>query len=404
MRVLLVNKFYYPRGGDCIYTIELEKLLASKGNDVALFSMHHPSNLTSKYESYFPSHIDFNRRSLKGLISLLVRPFGASEVRGKFTQLLDDFRPDVVHLNNIHSQLSPVIAFICQKKKIPVVWTLHDYKLVCPAYLFLSNGKPCEACLEKKWSVIRKRCIKNNLYASLVAYFEARHWNSSKLDDLTARFISPSKFLKDKMVQGGFNSDKITVLHNFVNAPGQAEIQETNQSYYCYVGRLSSEKGIKTLLEAASALGVYNLKIIGTGPMEEELIAGNRMKHVEFMGHRTGVELRNLIAGSKFLVLPSEVYENNPLTILEALWMGVPVLGSNMGGIPELIMPGLNGLLFEAGNVQDMRSKIENLWQNNNQFLRNEISHDAQLNYSSERYYEKLSDIYKSAVHLHRGI
>ena len=210
--------------------------------------------------------------------------------------------------------------------------------------------------------------------------------------------------MKDKIGRGGINTDKITVLHKFVNDPVRAAIKETNQSYYCYVGRLSSEKGIKTLLESASVLGGYNLKIIGTGPMEEELIAGNRMKHVEFMGHRTGVELRNLIAGSKFLVLPSEVYENNPLTILEALWMGTPVLGSNMGGIPELIMPGLNGLLFEAGNIQDMTSKIEYLWQNNNQFHRDEISHDAQLKFSSERYYEKLSDIYKSAVKLRRGI
>lgn len=403
MRVLLVNKFYYPRGGDCIYTIELEKLLISKGNDVALFSMHHPSNQISKFDRYFPSHIDFNRRSLRGLISLLVRPFGASEVREKFTRLLNDFKPDIVHLNNIHSQLSPVIALICHNRGIPVVWTLHDYKLVCPAYLFLSSGKPCEACLEKKWSVIRKRCIKNNLYASLVAYFEAKHWNASKLDELTDRFISPSKFLKDKMVQGGFNSDKISVLHNFVNVTKQAAIKETIKTYYCYVGRLSSEKGIKTLLEAASGLEAYNLKIIGSGPMEEELIAGNRIKHVEFLGHRSGSELKNLISGSKFLVLPSEVYENNPLTILEALSMGIPVLGSNMGGIPELIRPGFNGLLFEAGNVLDMRSKIEYLWQNSNQFLQDEISHNAQLSFNSEHYYERISDIYKSAIQSHRG-
>ncbi len=403
MRVLLVNKFYYPRGGDCIYTIELEKLLISKGNDVALFSMHHPSNQISKFDRYFPSHIDFNRRSLRGLISLLVRPFGALEVREKFTRLLNDFKPDIVHLNNIHSQLSPVIALICHNRGIPVVWTLHDYKLICPAYLFLSNGKPCEACLEKKWSVIRKRCIKNNLYASLVAYFEAKHWNASKLDELTDRFISPSKFLKDKMVQGGFNSDKIAVLHNFVNVTKQAEFKETNKTYYCYVGRLSSEKGVKTLLEAASGLEGYNLKIIGAGPMEEELIAENRIKHVEFLGHRSGAELKNLISGSKFLVLPSEVYENNPLTILEALSLGIPVLGSDMGGIPELIMPGFNGLLFEAGNVQDMRSKIEYLWQNSNQFLHDEISHSAQLSFNSEHYYERISDIYKSAIQLHRG-
>jgi glycosyltransferase involved in cell wall biosynthesis len=396
MKILLANKFYYPRGGDCIYTIGLEKLLKAKGHDVAVFSMKHPSNLPSGYSEYFPSHIDFNKRNLRSLISLLVRPFGASEVCENFTRLIHDFNPDIVHLNNIHSQLSPVIAVICYRNRIPVVWTLHDYKLVCPAYLFLNNGKPCEACLENKWSVVKKKCIKNNLLASLVAYWEARLWNQSKLNKVTDRFISPSSFLKGKMVSGGVDASKIEVMHNFIDIPDYQRRTDANGTYYCYVGRLSSEKGVQTLLMAAAGLPEYQLKIIGTGPLQEELITANRLPNVEFMGYRTGAELNSILSGSKFLIVPSEVYENNPLTVLEALSLGIPVLGASIGGIPELIKPGFNGLLFESGDVTDMQNKIKHLWQNPDDFIGDDIAREAQKYYNQNNYYDRLLQLYNT--------
>ena len=394
MKILLANKFYYPRGGDCIYTIALEKLLKAKGHDVAVFSMHHPSNLPSGYSGYIPSHIDFNKRSIRSLLSLLVRPFGATEVRESFTRLISDFKPDIVHLNNIHSQLSPIIAVICHKYRIPVVWTLHDYKLVCPAYLLLSNGKPCEACLDKKWNVVKKRCIKNNWFASLVAYWEAQIWNLAKLSKVTDRFISPSSFLKSIMIKGGIDSAKIEVMHNFIDIPDYQRGAGANEDYYCYVGRLSAEKGITTLLKAAAGLPAYKLKIIGTGPLEKELISANRLPNVEFLGYRTGAELNSLMAGSKFLIVPSEVYENNPLTILEALSLGIPVLGAEIGGIPELIIPGCNGMLFEAGNVNEMQEKIEYIWQKPEDFVGDDIAREAENNYNANSYYDRLIQLY----------
>ena len=299
MKILLANKFYYPRGGDCVYTISLEKLLKEKGHDVAVFSMEHPSNLPSSYSEYFPSHIDFNKRSIKSLISLLVRPFGASEVRESFTRLINDFQPDLVHLNNIHSQLSPILALICYRKRIPVFWTLHDYKLVCPAYLLLNKGQPCESCLKNRWSVITKRCIKNSLSASLVAYWEARIWNLTKLFKVTDFFIAPSNFLKSKMLIAGANPEKIAVMHNFVDISHNNKKVQADKDYYCYIGRLNIEKGLKTLLNVASKLPDYKLKVIGTGPLEEELISGNRLSNVEYLGFRTGEELTPL-----FLLFP----------------------------------------------------------------------------------------------------
>ncbi len=398
MRVILVNKFYYHRGGDCIYTIELEKLLKSKDHEVAVFSMQHPFNKISEYSVYFPSHIDFNKRSLKSLFSLMIRPFGSYEVRRKFTRLIHDFKPDIIHLNNIHSQLSPVIAQIGKKHNIPVLWTLHDYKLVCPAYLLLNRGKPCEECLDKRWSVVTKRCIKDNFIASLIAYCEARYWNSGKLSKITDIFISPSNFLKVKMVKGGFNPSKIEILHNFVRLYGSPAQMNGQKDYYCYIGRISSEKGIETLLKAAEGLPEYKLKIVGSGPLEKVLSSRNRSENIEFVGFKTGEELKSILSGSRFMVVPSEVFENNPLTVLEALCLGIPVLGSDIGGIPELIIPDFNGMLFERGNVKDMAEKIKYLWNNFIYFKQDEIIEDAQLRFNSENFYNKLLKLYKTVT------
>jgi len=396
MRILLANKFYYHRGGDCIYTIELEKLLKSKGHQVAIFSMFHPANKNSEYSEYFPSQVDFNKRDIRSIVSLLIRPFGSHEVREKFNRILTDFRPDIIHLNNIHSQLSPIIAQMGHNRGIPIVWTLHDYKLVCPAYLLLSKGKPCQLCLEKKWSVISEKCIKDNFIASFIAYWEASYWNSTKLCKITDLFISPSNFLRGKMIQGGFDPGKIVVLNNFMKSASITAEVNTKEDYYCYIGRLSSEKGIETLLKAASGLPGYKLKIVGTGQLEKAIHAFKENANIEFVGFKSGDELNSILSGSRFLVIPSIWYENNPLSVLEALCMGIPVLGSDIGGIPELIIPDFNGMLFEAGNVTDLQDKIKYLWRNNAKFTRTMIAENAAKSFRSDAYYEKIIGIYDS--------
>lgn len=398
MKILLSNKYYYPRGGDCIYTMGLEKLLKEKGHEVAVFSMQHSANLDSEYSRYFPGEIDFNKISLKNLFSVFMRPFGSPSVRRNFKRLVNDFKPDILHVNNIHSQLSPIIVRIAYKRKIPVVWTLHDYKLVCPAYLFLSNGKVCEACLTNKWSVIRKRCIKQSWLASLMAFFEFRFWNFKKLSQSTNLFISPSSFLKGKMITGGFESAKIHVISNFINEEKYFSSDLTKENYYCYVGRLSLEKGIETLLKAATEMSQYPLKLIGTGPIEKELKSKYKSSNIEFLGYKNWNDLKRLIEGSRFSVMPSAWYENNPLSVIESLCLGTPVIGANIGGIPELIDNGVNGLLFESGNIIDLQNKIAYLWENSANFNSSTISNVARIKYNSESYYEKLLKIYNDAL------
>ena len=271
MRILLANKFYYRRGGDCVHMLDLEQLLKAHGHEVAVFAMDYPENLESQWSKYFPSEVKFKLGT--GMNEALMRPFGTREVRRKFNALLNDFHPNVVHLNNIHSQLSPVIAELAHSKGIKVVWTIHDYKLLCPRYDCLRNGETvCEACFKDKYKVLEYKCMKNSKVASFLSYREAMKWNQVRLENCTDTFVCPSQFMRDKMKQGGFASTKLYTLCNFIDvAKCVADDYTQRDDYYCFIGRLSHEKGAKTLIEAANALPQHKLVVIGGGPLEDEL-------------------------------------------------------------------------------------------------------------------------------------
>ena len=390
MKILIANKFYYYRGGDCTVSISLEKLLKEKGHDVTFFSMQHPLNLPSEWNKYFPTQVDFRSGNLKEKLTAAKRPFYSKEIKNKFTKLVDEVRPDVIHLNNIHSQLSPYIGEIAHKKGIKVVWTLHDYKLICPTYSCLRNGEVCELCIQGSVSnVLLHKCMKQSLPASLLAYIESLIWNKKKLISNTDIFIAPSFFMKQMMVKGGFPNSKIQVLPNFTNREYPLHFSE-KKNYYCYIGRLSKEKGLKTLIDAASDLP-YKLVIIGTGPLEKDL--PHNKKNIEFVGFKNWEEMSTIVSNAKFSVLPSECYENNPLSVIESLCLGTPTLGANIGGIPEVIFSSKCGMLFETGNVIDLKEKIQTMF--NTQFDYQTISLLARDKFSQENFYNEILKIYE---------
>ncbi|MDR2474745.1 MAG: glycosyltransferase [Bacteroidales bacterium] len=399
MKILLANKFYYPRGGDCIYMLELEKLLKKNGHEVAVFAMQHPQTVETPFRRYFPKEVEFSLSNRKNVIDTFCRPLGDKEVTNLFLRLLDDFQPDVVHLSNIHTQLSPVIARLSYEKGIPVVWTIHDLKLLCPRYDCLRNGKTiCESCFSDKKNVLKYRCMKNSLPASLLAYIEARKWNVEKLDKYVRWFICPSNFMRQKMIQGGFSESKLVTVNNFLNEEKLVVADSVEkEDFYCYIGRLSHEKGIKTLVQAANTLP-YKLKIIGDGVMYSEIkndIHGN----VELAGYKTWTEIKTLIRQARFIVLPSEWYENNPFSIIESLSLGTPVLGANIGGIPELIEENINGILAESGNVNDLKQKIIYCWENFPSIIDSKkIASDAKKHFSADEYYKKLISLYPKSI------
>ena len=392
MKILLANKFYYRRGGDCIYMLNLEKLLKAHGHEVAVFAMDYPENLDTPWKKYFPKNMS--------KLMAFTRPFGSHEVKSTFKKLLDDFKPDVVHLNNVHTQLSPVMAELAHQRGIKVVWTLHDYKLLCPRYDCLKNGNTiCETCFNgDKKACLDNKCMKGSKLASFIGYKEAVTWNRERLEACTDVFICPSQFMADKMVQGGFSKSKMRTLCNFIDvekckyAPADGMdntdpiVLPKKEDYYCFIGRLSHEKGAKTLIEAANQLP-YKLVIIGGGPLMDELKSVAHT-NIEFVGFKQWDDIKQLVGKARFSVIPSEWYENNPLSVIEAQCLGTPVLGANIGGIPEL-----TDYTFSSGNIADLKTKIEKMW--NSEFDYQQIASDAQHRYDAETYYDKLINIYK---------
>ena len=393
MKILLANKFYYRRGGDCIYMLNLEKLLKAHGHEVAVFAMDYPENLDTPWKKYFPKNMS--------KLMAFSRPFGSHEVKSKFKKLLDEFKPDVVHLNNVHTQLSPVIAELAHQRGIKVVWTLHDYKLLCPRYDCLKNGNTiCETCFNgDKKACLDNKCMKGSKLASFIGYKEAVVWNRERLEVCTDVFICPSQFMADKMVQGGFSKSKMQTLCNFIDVEkckfsstdgtdytDDVELLPKKEDYYCFIGRLSHEKGAKTLIEAANQLP-YKLVIIGGGPLMEELKSVAHT-NIKFVGFKQWDDIKQLVGKARFSVIPSEWYENNPLSVIEAQCLGTPVLGANIGGIPEL-----TDYTFSSGNIADLRLKIEKMW--NSKLDYQQIASDAQHRYDAETYYDKLINIYK---------
>ena len=390
MKILLANKFYYRRGGDCIYMLNLEKLLKAHGHEVAVFAMDYPENLDTPWKKYFPKNMS--------KLMAFTRPFGSHEVKSTFKKLLDDFKPDVVHLNNVHTQLSPVMAVLAHQRGIKVVWTLHDYKLLCPRYDCLKNGNTiCETCFNgDKKACLDNKCMKGSKLASFIGFKEAVTWNRERLEACTDVFICPSQFMADKMVQGGFSKSKMQTLCNFIDVEkckfsstdgtDDVELLPKKEDYYCFIGRLSHEKGAKTLIEAANQLP-YKLVIIGGGPLMDEL---KSVAHTnsEFVGFKQWNDIKQLVGKARFSVIPSEWYENNPLSVIEAQCLGTPVLGANIGGIPEL-----TDYTFSSGNIADLKTKIEKMW--NSEFDYQQIASDAQHRYDAETYYDKLINIYK---------
>lgn len=400
MNIILSNKFYYPRGGDCTYTIGLEKLLKSKSHNVAIFTMNHPQNLKNEYQKFWLSYIDYSNLNFKNLKETLLRPVYSEEVKIKFNNLIDNFKPDIIHLNNIHSQISPAIIEISYKKGIPVLWTLHDYKLICPAYTCLRNNVICELCFKNKLNVLKYKCIKNSYIASIIGYFEAIKWNKNYLQQYVNYFISPSKFLKNKMIEAGYSRDKIVVLNNFIDDEKYLNEDIQKEKYYCYFGRLSKEKGILTLLKAASNLKKFKLKIIGTGPLEKYLKDEYQNGNIEFLGYKPYEEFKDIIKNSLFTVVPSEWYENYSMSIIESFALKTTVIASNIGGNPEIALNGKTGFLFSPGNQEELENKIIYLFEHPEiaiQLGKNAFDF-VKNNNNSQNHYQNIIEIYKKVI------
>lgn len=371
MKILQVNKFYYPQGGADKYFLDLSQALVKAGHDVAVFAMEHPNNLKTPFAKYFVSQIDFNNLTWWQKISTPGRVIYSLEAKRKFKKLVEDFQPEIIHIHNIYHQISPSILDVAKRYKIPVVMHLHDYKLICPNYQLFAHGHLCEACRpDKYYQCVKNKCFKNSRSQSLLAATEMTiHHKILKIYEKNIKaFIAPSQFMKNKISEFNWPSNKISVVTNpySENLNNILPIDNNNPgNYLLYFGRLSIEKDIQTLILAAHNLG-RNLKIVGRGPEEKNLkkMAADLPKNtakIEFLGFKDNGDLQTLINNSEAIIIPSICYDNMPLSLLEALNMGKIVLASRIGGLPEIIKDGENGFLFEAGNLDSLQEKILNL-------------------------------------------
>lgn len=445
MRILLVNKYFYRKGGAETYFFALAEGLRALGHEVAFFSMQHPNNESSYWSKYFVSEKDY-----VGDISAFKKVQEAStliysfEARRKFEALLEEFKPDVIHMNNVHRQLTLSIldAPYLKKHHVPVVYTAHDYILVCPAYTMVNgHGEVCDACLDKHFMhAVKNVCVKGSRTKSALATMEAEflkfHHAYSKIDLI----IAPSQFMKSKLDEGGFAS-KIVAMQNFLtdsqiamgarvaNTHKFEDAQAGARPYFLFFGRLSKEKGIFTLVKAflqAAGLGkgagsetgagaghnevlpdTWDLHIVGDGPEREaieRLIASagpQAESRIHLLGYKSGEDLQREVGNARFSVLSSEWRENMPYSGLESLAAQTPIIGACIGGIPELVVEGETGFAFKSGNVDDLTKtflKASLVNEINYQSMQQACAKYVDKRCLQDRYIKQLLDIYEAAA------
>jgi len=404
MKVLFVNKYFYPKGGSEISMFETAKILEAKGHKVIYFSMRDEKNLFSEQEKHFISGVQYEG-NVWAKVDASLKLLYSFEARKKIESLIREERPDVAHLNNIYHQISPSIIHSLKKFGIPLVMTLHDYKMVCASYSMLNSGKICEACKDGKYYYcFLKGCVKNSRMKSLLNTFEMYlHQDILRIYDAVDVFVSPySNYFENKLKEMGFKRN-IVHLQNFLRLGEFQPEYDWQENSIVYFGRLSREKGVLTLIKAMKGTRGVVLKIIGEGPMEKTLknfVEKENIENVRFLGHRTGLDLKNELAKSMFVVVPSEWYEPFALTIIESFALGKPVIGARIAGIPDRVMEGETGFLFEMGNPDDLRSKIEYMLNNTDSIsqMGRKARRFVEKEFDADKHYQGLMSIYEAAL------
>lgn len=399
MKILLINKFLHPNGGSETYILNLGNHLKSNGHQVEYFGMEHKDRVVGNSVNSYTANMDFHTVSGLKKIVYSIKTIYSKEARKKLRLVLDDFCPDVCHINNFNYQLTPSILLeidLWRKqtgKKCKIVCTAHDYQLVCPNHLcYNPNTKlPCEKCLGSRFhNCISGKCIHSSFFKSVIGAIEGYYWKINGAYRLIDKIICCSEFMKQRFDTNRLFASKTIAMHNFINA---FPIPNSNkENYVLYFGRFSWEKGVSTLIKACENLPQIKFVFAGTGPLERELV---NVPNIENVGFVEGETLKMLISKALFTICPSECYENCPFSVMESILCGTPVLGAKIGGIPELIDDEKTGEFFQSGNREELETKILSLYENSEKLsLYTENCKKAQF-YTAEKYCEQLIQIYK---------
>jgi len=406
LRVCLVNTFHYRRGGDCTYTFDLADLLRSKGDEVVHFAMKHPQNVESEFEDRFVDHIDFGDSFRAGGLMSRLRAFRRSlysgEARAKFASLLESTRPDIVHLQNFRRHLTFSIVEEARSRNIPVVFTAHDYDPICPNSLLLAHGKVCTACRGRSFHrAAFVRCKENSVMGSLAIALEGTYTRLKGFYDLIDIIITPSRFAGEQLISCGFDPARVEVVNNFMDVAGYKPRYGGRD--FINFGRLVIEKGIDHLIEAAATVKTARVLVAGDGPRRtvlESLAGALGAQNVEFLGYVDRTRLHERVLEAQAVVMPSIWYENFPYSILEAFALGKPVIASDIGGMPETVVDGETGLLFEPGNASELAEKMKYIVANPERAVEmgKKARHRVETEFDSETHYRKLMEVYKRVL------
>lgn len=410
MKIIQANKFYFMQGGAERYLLDVSAWLESQGHEVIPFAMDHPDNLETPYQKYFPSFVQTGRVTANWQgVRTLSRMAYSLEARRKLATLIAQTKPDLAHIHNIYTQLSPSILDTLRDQHIPVVMTVHDHHLISPQYNIWAYGCGKDY---RDVGLIRgtfSRFHKNSMLASFAqtAVYKFHRWLKiyERGVDL---FICPSQYMKRQLVRGGFPAEKIRVNHFGIDEKlftprydHDGSTGSPQDGYFFYAGRLSEEKGVETIIRAAKIIGDVNVKIAGRGPQMEYLHhLAHDVPNVEFLGFRSKEEVTELYRGAIAVLLPSRVHENFPLMVLEALASGKPVIASDVGGVSEMIDDRVNGFLVsptdDFGWVEAMMrlSIDESLQQSMSRAARTTVEHRFKL----EDHYRRLMECYQEVL------
>lgn len=413
MKILMVNKFFRIVGGSDTYCFALTEALKRAGHEVVFFSMKDDRNWPDDNEDLFVENIDYNTTNLVKKAKYAIKYIYSLEAKKKIAKILDKEKPDIVHLNHIHHQITLSVVSEIKKRNIPMVFTLHDVICVCPNYMMLSHGNVCEKCVGGHFfQCIRERCVKDSLFKSVLAAVESwNYYHMGVYHDIDA-YIAPSAFYKDKLGSSGFTTSPIYHFKNLLPVDTIYGNTMEREDYTLFFGRLSKEKGILTLIKAVeNAKCACSLYVVGEGELRPELekyVAEKEIQNrVQFLGYKSGKELENIVRKAKCVVLASEWYENGPYAIAEAYAYGTPCIVSNMGGLPEAVEDGVTGYIFRAGDAADLANKLDAMYALSDESyceMCEAAVRKAKKDYSAKQYLERILGLYTELIHEKGGV
>lgn len=398
MKILEINKFHFAKGGADKHFLDLVRLLESKGHEVAEFCMSHSQNTESKWSKYFVSIAGYTDeynpwQKIKGVF----RMFYSFEAGRKINRILDDFQPDIVHIHNIYHQLSPVILFEIKKRKIPIVMSVHDYKLINPNYNLYLNGRFYDRCKNGKYyQCIADRCVKNSYLKSFLGALEM-YWHNKILKTYQKNvdlYIAPSAFAKNTLAEWGIDSGKIAILPHFINTENKTDTalpysNAVNDKYGFYFGRISKEKGVDKLINVFEKLKEIKLYLAGA---PENNFKIKESENIKYQGYLNQEQLVPFVENAKFIISCSKLPETFGLIVLEANAHGKPFVGFKAGAFPEIIENNINGILAET--EEELRDILSKITAGEILFNGEEIKQLVNRKYNKETYYQNLLRIF----------